>query len=543
MWELAALLFDPIDPKTHADLPNDRIDGIEDRIRKNDVSRFWEKLCYSAARDAASTAPNAEERAIAYLSANKIADACDALTQGKDYRLAVLISQLGSDRITRDDMITQLQHWRELNVLSEMTEPIRALYELLTGSTCVCEGKRGPPEDRARTFVLSERFHFDWKRAFGLRLWYAILSEDPLEVAIQRFEAELKSGQEKKQPLPWFIEEKIARDWHDPEPSARRDILWGILQLYASSKAILEAPAIADLVAPHNVTGNPLNARLSFQLCQALALRFPQSDTSKSDQITWDFACQLESSGEWLWALFATLHLHDSDQRETAIQSLLAHHVSELNDADFQTLTTEFKIPTPWIWEAKALLSRSQEDSLGEVQHLLRAENWEEAHSVLCRTVGPRAIIEEDYQTLQDVLGGFEPDGKEHVESWEVGGQVYQDFVDLVQDSLEEEGDRMAVLKHLLSALPEMGDVEEMGFEEKVAVGEMSAVVGRKALEVEGKVCLSFVVRLGTSMRTDDEQGIQKANVLNLPMTDEMGLKSTVELGFGHYRAVMAGGR
>ena len=41
----------------------------------------------------------------------------------------------------------------------------------------------------------------------------------------------------------------------------------------------------------------------------------------------------------------------------------------------------------------------------------------------------------------------------------------------------------------------------------------------------------------------NNEQGVQKAKVLNLPMTDEVGLSSTLELGFGHYRAVMAGGK
>ena len=36
-------------------------------------------------------------------------------------------------------------------------------------------------------------------------------------------------------------------------------------------------------------------------------------------------------------------------------------------------------------------------------------------------------------------------------------------------------------------------------------------------------------------------QGIQKANILNLPMTDEVRLERTLELSFEHYRAVMGG--
>lgn len=473
--------------KAYTDLPDDGAGDFEYCIRKDDVSAFWERLCHSAARDAVTAALNAEERAIAYLSSNKVADACEALTHGKDYRLAILISQLASDETTREDMVNQLKHWRDLNVLSEITEPIRALYEILTGNVCVCEGKKGPPEDRARTFLISERFNLDWKRAFGLRLWYSILQGDPLEAAIQRFEDDLDSDKEKRKPLPWFIEQNSVPDGQDPNATTREDVLWGLLKLYASSRESLDAPSLADIVSPQNVTGNPLNARLSFQLYHALALRFSQSDPTKGDQLTWDFAVQLESSGKWLWAVFATLHLHGSNQRELAIQSLLALHVSDLSDADFETLTTEFHIPAPWIWEAKALLSRSQSDSLSEIHHLLRAENWEEAHSVLCRTVGPRAIIEEDYSTLQEILEPFETEGKEHIEHWETGGLIYLNFVDLVQDSLIEEEDKRKGLKHLLNALPVLGE-GEMGFEERVAVGEMSAVVGRKVLETERKV-------------------------------------------------------
>ena len=487
VWELAAVLFDQLDPEAYADVPNDSAEVFECRIRKQNLSSFWEKSCQSAARDSASAAPNAEERAIAHLSANEIVDACDALTQGKDYRLAILISQLGSDNTTREDMVIQLKHWRDLNVLSEVTEPIRALYELFTGNSCVCEGKKGPPEDRARTFVISERFDLDWKRAFGLRLWYSILPEDPLEAAVQMFEEDLNSDEGKK-PLPWFIEENASRDWQDPSPLSRQDLLWGLLKLYGSSKGTSDAPFLADIVAPYNATGDPLNARLSFQLYHTLALRFPQADTSKADHLTWDFAIQLESSGEWLWAMFVALHLSNPGQRESAIQSLIAHHVSVITNTEFHTLTTEFQIPASWIWEAKALLSRSQEDSVGEVQHLLRAENWEEAHSVLCRSVGPRAVIEQDYETLQQLLQGFASEGKEHIEDWELGGQVYQDFVDLVQDSLTNENDKTEVLRHLLDALPAVQE-SETGFEEGVAIREMSAVVGKNALEAKGKVC------------------------------------------------------
>ena len=489
VWELASILFDKIGSDAYAGLPAGDPSAFESRIRRDNFSRFWEQLCQSSVRDAVSAAPSAEERAVAYLSANKIVEACDALAQGKDFRLSILISQIGGDEIMREDMATQIHEWRELNVLSEVTEPIRALYELLAGNTCICEGKKGPLEDRARTFAISDRFKLDWKRAFGLRLWYAIQAYEPIEAAVQKFSEDLKSD-ERKRPLPWFVEENVSQGWEDPAPNSRQDLLWGLLLLFASSKGSANAPALADIVAPHNTTGNPFNSRLSFQLYHLLALRFPQSDTNKADQLTWDFATQFESSGEWLWALYAVLHLTDPKQRKTAIKSLLAQHASSIQDAEYETLTINFKIPPSWIWSAKALLARSKEDPVDEVQCLIRADDMNEAHAVLCRTVAPKAIIEQDYATLQSLLEAFEQ--REQVPEWELGGQVYENFIWLMEAETEEidEKEKVQLIASLLESLPGKQE-KEMEFLEKVAVKEMGRVVGLMAVKERNKVCLS----------------------------------------------------
>lgn len=397
--------------------------------------------------------------------------------------MSILVSQISGDEIMRDDIGAQIRQWRELNVLSEMTEPIRALYGLLAGNTCICEGKKGPPEDRARTFVISDRFKLDWKRAFGLRLWYAIQASDPVEAAIHTFAEDLKSDEGKK-PLPWFIEENAPQAWQDPAPNSRQDLLWGLLRLYASSNGGGPVPALADIVSPHNATCDPLNSRLSFQLYQSLALRFPQTDATKADQLTWDFATQLESSGEWLWSLYAVLHLSNHQQRRLAIESLLARHASSIKDAEYETLTNEFKIPPPWIWSAKALLARSIEDPVAEVEFLVRANDHNEAHAVLCRTVAPKAIIEQDYTTLQPLLEGFKE--RHRVHGWELGGQVYGDFVSLVQEGVDEKM-RLHLLAGLMDLLPGMQE-KELEFLEKVAVKEMGRVVGDMAVKERNKV-------------------------------------------------------
>lgn len=499
VWQLASILFDDQDSETFG-VPALQKEKYDHRIRKDRLIAFWEQICDSSAKTAASEATSAEERAVAHLSANKVVEACDALVKGKDFRLATLVSQIGGDNIMRDDIAAQIGAWRDLNVLSEMTEPIRALYALLAGNTCICEGKKGPLEDKARTFVISERFNLDWKRAFGLKLFYAILAQEPIEVAIKKFEDDLHSDEGKK-PLPWFVESPSTIAWNDPHPDQREDVLWGLLKLYAASKDWLATPLIAHIIMPQNTSINPLNVRLSFQLYHALTIRFPSNSTpTAADTLANDFSTQLDSAGEWLWALFASLHLSSASQRQYAIQSLLAHHaadfVADPSDERFLTLIEDLKIPESWIWEAKALHARSVlMDHVREVGYLVKAGDWEEAHEVLRRTVGPDCVIEENWGALQVLLHSFKP-GKGNISEWGLGGQVYEDFLGLIKEFKGKK--REEALNRLLGALPLMVNGtggKKVGFREMVAVREISGVVGRELLAMEERVSL-FYLRL-----------------------------------------------
>lgn len=501
VWELAAILFDDVRSDVISKISSIDQEAFNQRVRKDDLILMWQRICQASATKAVAEAPNAEQRAIAHLSANNVVEACDELVTGQDYRLAVLMAQIGNDRIIREDMATQVNHWRDLNVLSEFTEPIRALYGLLAGNTCVCEGKKGPLEDRAKTFVISEHFHMDWKRAFGLRLWYAILPDDPIEQAVKTYADDLETH-ERRKPLPWFLEEQTPSAWNDPSADQREDILWGLLKLYAASQDALPTPPIASIVSPHNTVGNPLDCRLAFQLHHALAPRFPHAtDSAKSDQLALDFSTQLESAGEWVWAIFVLLHLSSRKQRQSCIQTILTLHASDMADADpaFHILTEEFKIPGSWIWEAKALHARSvTQNHVHEVEFLLRAQNWEEAHQTLCHVVAPRAVIERDYDVLKGLLDTF-GDRNEIIGDWELGGGVYQDFVALVMDDWKigsrqdpakaKDAGRTKVLTRLLGSLPGMVQerVGRAGLEEVVAVQEMSEYVARAIASLHAK--------------------------------------------------------
>lgn len=489
VWELASILFDDQNPEAYG-VPAAHKATYDHRTRKDRLISFWKRQCQETAMNAVSAAPNAEERALAHLSANNVVEACDALVGGRDFRLATLVAQIGGDKIMRDDMTNQIDRWRELDVLSEITEPIRALYSLLAGQTCVCEGKRAPTENRARTFVISERFNLDWKRAFGLRLFYAILAEDTIEDAVVKFEHDLQSDEGRK-PVPWFVEGETDTPWADSKAGQREDILWGLLKIYAASKSALPTSSLVEILAPENITGNPIDARLSFQLYHAISARFPViSDQSKADYLAQTFAAQLDSAGEWYWALFSLLHLSSYRQRHLAIQSLLVQHAEAIPDDTkselFRTLTEVCKIPVAWIWEAKVLYARTVlQDHLQEVDFLVKAQDWNEAHEVFRRAVGPSAVVEQDWDTLHGVLDNLK-DCKEQIAEWGLGGQVYDDYLSLVRGVNQDE--KRELLSRLLDALPMMMRGGKRELKETVAVQEISALVGKEVLAMKEKV-------------------------------------------------------
>jgi nuclear pore complex protein Nup98-Nup96 len=233
------------------------------------------------------------------------------------------------------------------------------------------------------------------------------------------------------------------------------------------------------------VNGNPMHHRLPFHLYHALSTVLPEfRDNEKADVLTWNFAAELEAAGEWIWALFALLHLSDSERRQEALQALLARCAAEIDERDLQRLqilTNDLQIPPAWIWEAKALHSRSvDKNHIKEVEYLLMASNWNEAHQTFCRVVAPRLIIEQNHALLQQIVESFH---EEKVSNWETGGQVYRDYVRLVNESDGE--DKKEIVKRLLNAIPTIIPKKpaKLDLAENVALHEMSTVVGKVVLE------------------------------------------------------------
>ncbi|KAJ9151205.1 Nuclear protein 96-domain-containing protein [Pleurostoma richardsiae] len=521
VWELASILFD--DVRAEAGLQSSH--NEESQLRRAALSNFWKGLVEEASSRSIGMARSPEEKAVASLSGHRVADACKHLLDGKNFRLATLVSLIGTSDLTKKDMREQVREWHEANVLSEFSEPLRAIYELLGGNVCICEGKKGAMENRMESFVISERFGLDWKQAFGLRLWYAISANDDVASAVRLFEEDVEQDKEAR-PVTWFAEQGIPALWEDPDKATREDLLWGLLCLFADQDIDLE-----HVLRPENSQLSPLDFRLSWQLGRALLsthkVSFSDNGAEKADAATLSFAAQLTNEGSWLEAVFVLLHLSDPASRVKAIQDHLCHHAGQLGteqSESFITLTQTFKIPAAWIWQAKALYMRSiKKDPSAEVHCLLRASAFAEAHKTFAKQVAPAAIIERDYEGLFGILKQFE--GHENsIPDWNLGGEIYRDFLQLVHHRKKGTQAPPSVLEDLMSGLPAMHEAaDSTDIIEVAAVADMANFTAKAVVDI--------------AKRGD----MQLSNVLGLPLTEDGYLKYSTELAFAYYRDIMVG--
>lgn len=499
IWQLTNILFnDEIEDDISAGVPPQLRKKFLHRIKKDRLSRLWESLVREKYGQDLESIVTSEERAVAFLTFHRVDDACKALVESGNLHLATMLAQIGRDKTSRLDMQRQVESWRQHNVYSEISEPIRTLYELLAGNALRSVGRpSGAPEDRASTFTFSERFDLDWMQAFGLRLWYGITEDQPIEAAVSLFLHDITTGDEPAYPVPLHMEAEYA-DMPQTTTSARQESpLWVLLKAYAAAAGDAGASNLKvnlpEALLPEAVSGSRLSSRLSFQLHQAISTAVGSNehiviDKARADQLTWNYAWELIASGSMEPALFVLLHLSRATDREHAVKETLAHFAASLPrpttddgrvDAAWTYLVNDLRIPEMWVWVAKALFARYSGDHANEVGYLIRARNWNEAHATFCRLVGPRTVIENDWNILRQLLTGFGDSPDQKVRGWSSGGAVYEDFLRLVTAQGRRD---QAVLKRLIGSLVIMGEKIKQTpgaevLEERVAFMEMSKVV------------------------------------------------------------------
>ncbi|KIW77684.1 hypothetical protein Z517_07516 [Fonsecaea pedrosoi CBS 271.37] len=580
IYELLHVLFDDYEDEFTQGLNRQQHREFDLRIRKDRLSKYFSELIWRRHGERIEDASklNGATAAIMQLTANGTHAACDALMQEKDFHLALLVAQIGqADAAFQDDMADQISAWRGQGVISEMSEEIRALYEILSGNTCIVQGKQNVPvEDRASTFAISEKFELDWIQAFALCFWYGRHKDGEIWEVVADFHEKLSSGLESATPL---------RGEHEDE-----DPLWVVLKIFASNNGFTKARAgsrttpsasgrVEKPVLPQALSAlsQPWDSWRTFRLHHTIVATIPgvSIDQDRSDDLAMSLAFEHSARTNTLGAVYALLHLSKPSQRAAQIRHLFNHHAATLpyaprtdsatasQDSSLWTaFTASLRIPASWIHQSKALHARSCNNPLAELNYLLAAGDFGSAHDCFLHRVAPRLVIDEDWNTLREVLGWFgdEAEGKVNAAvasdsatgstEWKDGAQVYTDFTELMalmdtsqaQRRGSAEGtSKRALLARLQVSLTELNarfkyaatgprsshtdlNKDREKLEEMVALREMGRMVA-KALELELEM---------------DNGVSEQRHMLDLPLTTDARLVHARTLGVDYYRGVMA---
>jgi nuclear pore complex protein Nup98-Nup96 len=517
-------------------LSSDASDLYQIRLRKAKLAEFWRNLVQPDIEAQLFAAKTNEERAFIHLTGGDISEACAALLAGSNFHLAQMVSQIGGDKVFRETMAKQLDDWAELNISSEINDHIRAIYELLAGRTLECRSKSGPGlENRVPSFKLSARFRLDWKRAFGLRLWYGTLQYDDIATPILEFSGDLEEHGEPAKPLPWFILDKEDTGWDDPDAQSREDALWGLLKFYANQYCDDDESdgTLETLFPPENTSGNPLDPRLSFQLITLLRGRgFGDISAEKtttnnssmpytSDELALEYAASLESQiptnpDLLVVTCWTILHITDASLRTSLLKTLLDHNARLLVDNEnictaLSSPSTDnqgsLRIPFAWLCASKALYARTvAHDPVAEAKWLIEGGELVQAHDVLCRVIGPTAVVEGEYDALREVLGLLGATDVRGRVDWEVGAGAYFEYVELLDLQMANakrstDSSKAAVKKLVkklsgaLEAVSAAGEREKSTME-RIAVRLMAA----KVVEIGNLEGVSLQTALGLNI-------------------------------------------
>lgn len=314
IWRLGVALFDEIDPKLPPGTSDDQYNRIMEIRRKLAVSKWLEDAVAPTVDHDLLSAVGNPQKLFTLLSGHQLEKAVDTALDGKDMRLATLISQIGGSEAFKAEVLVQLEAWRTYKVNALIDTGYRRLYALLAGITDVTPGDASRGSDGCPDVPISG--DLDWKRAFGLRLWYGNAFDETISDVLATYTQDLDLAHAPSKPLPAYleVESPLAKKW--TMASEPKDVLYGLIKLYSDATVSLE-----DVLRTRDCSPSPLDARIQWHLYQLLSVALQKRDfadrengySATADAVTSAYAAQLEVNGEWTLAVFVSLHLETED--------------------------------------------------------------------------------------------------------------------------------------------------------------------------------------------------------------------------------------
>ncbi|KAK0527244.1 hypothetical protein OC835_005044, partial [Tilletia horrida] len=463
LWRLGHALFDEIDlglPELDSALGSS--EGLKQHVaalKRKAALSDWLQQAVEQTVEAESRSHVAmgrtTETLFSYLSGHQLQRACMAAIDSGDLHLSTLIAQAPGDEEHRDDLAEQLAIWRKEGVDAHISRQYLRLYELLAGNVDRVEGNKTgagasrDPAEQVEAFDIAAGL--DWKRAFGLHLWYGVSHEAGLAESLASYDRAVHELRTAAPPMPAYRERAHIGELRMRElvktRSYDRDVLFELIKLAVDPTHDLET-ALGPCNFGPSQTDYRLPWHLYILLSDALQVRDFQDRidvvavergrvpgdgeghySARADALTADFANQLELAGRWTSAVFVLLHLQNATSRRKAIKDVLARCVDFATPAELAFVTQELCVPQQWVSEAMAYLYRYVDDRYQEFLSLVEAGLLSQAHEVATQVLIPEAVVRTDHILVMKLLGFLVRYGGQELAEWNAGGKLYMDYV------------------------------------------------------------------------------------------------------------------
>ncbi|KAI0090382.1 nuclear protein 96-domain-containing protein [Irpex rosettiformis] len=546
LFRLGHALFDPIDLQLGQDTSSVIRIRVEALRRKIALSNWLQ--------DAVSPAVEAEveeslprqqgwARAVfSLLTGNQVERACELAMDSSNVKLASLISQVGGDAEFRGDVLRQLDIWREQKVDAHVDENIRKIYALLAGIVDVLEGSKGTGLERCSDLSVGKGL--DWKRAFGLHLWFGESLDATIADSLAAYEGFVNGASpHTTSPAPWYREgvPSPKSAWKLPAETAPPDALFCLIKLFANPDYLL-----SRVLAPFSFCSSPSDFQLPWHLyiilSRSLGVRdfSDRGDTSvdgqradgaetegdadvknhspSADLLANSYALQLEELGMLQHAAFVLMHLESSAGRKRAIQAMLARNAPKLNDWNSAGLIGSLRIPKIWVDEALATYELARGKVFKAYTLYLSARMYTVAHDLMIAELAPDAIVRKDLDLLKELLGQL---SSHHIEGWHGRGKVLLDYTHAMT-RLPELRARLDTLTAPSAA--EAAEIEEMSRSVPKLMQQLPEVLNRHR-DIRHEVALAEMIS-GLTERLDQLRPLalgQQLRTVKVPEATKLG--------------------
>jgi nuclear pore complex protein Nup98-Nup96 len=307
LWKLGAALFDRLDSRVPPSMSAGALDRIENLRRKQAVGDWLRSAVSGTVENAVATASSINAQIFILLTGNQVERACHLAVEAHNFKLASLIAQIGGSPQFRRDIASQLVVWRKSVADAWIDDDIRKIFALMTGDITVVQASISTdPFQKASELRIDDGL--DWKRTFGLQLWYGNYLEDTLLASVDAFEARAGTAQ----PQPWYLEGALKKKGSPWTTRSETDALFELIKL-----SVDPAYGLENVLNPRAYTSSPLDYRCVWHVYMLLSRGLQAGDFSSdaasfaASAVTINYAAQLEALGMYEHAVFVLLHLDD----------------------------------------------------------------------------------------------------------------------------------------------------------------------------------------------------------------------------------------